>query len=64
MRILNEEEIVAISGAGGLDYFNDAAAAAGGALARAVDTVQTAIGSAISTAQAQMINAQFETQYR
>lgn len=64
MRNLEPQEMVELSGAGGLDFVNDAARAVGGAVAQAVDSVQLAISGAISTAQAQMINSQFEKQYK
>jgi hypothetical protein len=60
MKTLTANEVDSVVGGGGLDFVNDAARALGGAVAKAVDAVETKINDVGATVKATIINAQFQ----
>lgn len=58
MRIMLNEEIGEVNGAGGIDWINDAAQSIGGAVAGAVDSIQYSADTAVAKFKHYMITGQ------
>jgi len=60
MQTLTKDELNAVIGGGGLDFLNDAARELGGAVAGAVDSVQTKLNEVGAYVKATVIQSNFQ----